>query len=60
MVLSTVAKEGELDATKVEHSTWVSTMMNSFCTMVGFPIVKHESSMCGFILFIRTGVSWGS
>ena len=43
MVLSTVAKEGELDATKVEHSTWVSTMMNSFCKMVGFPIVKHEA-----------------
>ena len=43
MVLSTVAEEGELDATKVEHSRWVSTMMNSFYKMVGFPIVKHEA-----------------
>ena len=43
MVLSTVAEEGELDSTKVEHSKWVSTMMNSFCKMVGFPIVKHEA-----------------
>ena len=41
MVLSTVAEEGELDASKVEHSKWVPTMMNSFCKMVGFPIVKH-------------------
>ena len=43
MVLSTVAEEGELDSTKVEHSKWVSTMMNSFYKMVGFPIVKHEA-----------------
>nr|POE72567.1 hypothetical protein CFP56_62072 [Quercus suber] len=43
MVLSTAAEEGELDASKVEHSKWVSTMMNSFCKMVGFPIVKHEA-----------------
>uniref|UniRef100_A0A7N2R0U5 Rx N-terminal domain-containing protein n=1 Tax=Quercus lobata TaxID=97700 RepID=A0A7N2R0U5_QUELO len=43
MVLSTVAEEGELVASKVEHSKWVSTMMNSFCKKVGFPIVKHEA-----------------
>ena len=43
MVLSTVAEEGELVGTKVEHSKWVSTMMNSFCKMVVFPIVKHEA-----------------
>ena len=43
MVLSTVAEEGELVGTKVEHSKWVSTMINSFCKMVGFPIVKHEA-----------------
>ena len=42
-MLNTVAKEGELDATMVEHSKWVSTMINSFCKMVGFPIVKHEA-----------------
>ena len=36
MVLRTVAEEGELDASKVEHLKWVSTMMNSFCKMVGF------------------------
>ena len=43
MVLSTVVEEGDLDSTKVEHSKWVSTMMNSFCKMVVFPIVKHEA-----------------
>ena len=43
MVLSTVAEEGEFDSTKVEHSKWVSTMMNSFYKMVGFPVVKHEA-----------------
>ena len=43
MVLNIVAEEGELDVTKVEHSKWVSTMMNSFCKMVGFPIIKHET-----------------
>ena len=43
MVLSTVVEEGKLDATKVEYLKQVSTMMNSFCKMVGFPIVKHEA-----------------
>ena len=43
LVLSTVAEEGEIDASKVEHSKWLSTMMKSFCKMVGFPIVKHEA-----------------
>ena len=43
LVLSTVDEEGEFDASKVEHSKWVSTMMKSFCKMVGFPIVKHEA-----------------
>ena len=36
-------EEGEFDASKVKHSKWVSTMMKSFCKMVGFPIVKHEA-----------------
>nr|POE50031.1 hypothetical protein CFP56_38473 [Quercus suber] len=26
-----------------EQSIWVSTMMRSFCKMVGFPIVRHEA-----------------
>ena len=39
----TVAEEGEIVASKVEHSKWVSTMMKSFCKMVGFPIVNHEA-----------------
>ena len=43
LVLSTVDEEDEFDASKVEHSKWVSTMMKSFCKMVGFPIVKHEA-----------------
>ncbi|KAK9997807.1 hypothetical protein SO802_017410 [Lithocarpus litseifolius] len=43
LVLSTVAEEGEIVASKVEHSKWVSTMMNRFCKMVGYPIVKHEA-----------------
>ena len=43
LVLSTVDEEGEFDASKVEHSKWMSTMMKSFCKMVGFPIVKHEA-----------------
>ena len=38
-----VAEEGEIVASKVEHSKWVSTMMKSFYKMVGFPIVKHEA-----------------
>ena len=38
-----VAEEGEIVASEVEHSKWVSTMMKSFCKMVGFPIVKHEA-----------------
>ena len=38
-----VAEEGEIVASKVEHSKWVSTMMKSFCKMVGFPIVKYEA-----------------
>ena len=42
-MLSAVDEEGEFDASKVEHSKWVSTMMKSFCKMVGFPIVKHEA-----------------
>ncbi|XP_075665211.1 uncharacterized protein LOC142634844 [Castanea sativa] len=46
MVLNTVVEEGEFDVTKVEHSKWVSKMMNSFCKMVDFPIVKHEAQ-CG-------------
>ena len=37
-----VAEEGEIVASKVEHSKW-STMMKSFCKMVSFPIVKHEA-----------------
>ena len=28
---------------KGEQSKWVSTMMRSFCKMVGFPIVRHEA-----------------
>ena len=43
LVLSTVAEEGEIVASKGEHSTWVSTILKSFCKMVGFPIVKHEA-----------------
>ena len=43
LVLSMVDEEGEFDASKVEHSKWVSTMMKSFCKMVGFPIIKHEA-----------------
>ena len=38
-----VAEEGEIVASKVEHSKWVFTMMKSFCKMVSFPIVKHEA-----------------
>ena len=43
LVLSTVDEEVEFDASKVEHSKWVSTMLKSFYKMVGFPIVKHEA-----------------
>ena len=43
LALSKVDEEGEFDASKVKHSKWVSTMMKSFCKMVGFPIVKHEA-----------------
>ena len=42
-MLSTVDEISEFDASKVEHSKWVSTMMKSFCKMVSFPIVKHEA-----------------
>ena len=38
-----VAEEGEIVASKVEHSKWVSTMMKSFCKMVSFPFVKHKA-----------------
>ena len=43
LVLSTADEVSEFDASKVEHSKWVSTMMKSFCKMVGFPIIKHEA-----------------
>ena len=43
LVLSTVVEKGEIVASKVEHSKWVSTMLKSFCKMVGFPIVKHKA-----------------
>ena len=35
-VLTRVDEEGE-------QSLWVSTMMRSFCKLVGFPIVRHEA-----------------
>ena len=31
-----VEEKGDFEATRVEQSKWVSTMMNSFCKMVGF------------------------
>ena len=36
MVLNRVEEEGA-------PSKWVSNMMNNFCKMVGFPIVRHEA-----------------
>ena len=41
-VLTMVDEEGEFEESKVDQSKWASTMMNSFCKMVGFPIVRHE------------------
>ena len=34
--------EGEVQGSEVKTSIWVSSLMKSFCRIVGFPIVKHE------------------
>ena len=34
--------EGEVQGSEVKNSIWVSSLMKSFCRIVGFPIVKHE------------------
>ena len=48
-----VAEEGEIVTSKVEHSKWVSTMMKSFCKMVGFSIVKHEAQCVAFFRLLE-------
>ena len=42
-VLLMVEEEGDFEVTRVEQSKWVSTMMNSFCKIMGFPIVRREA-----------------
>ena len=34
--------EGEVRGSVVKNSKWVCSLMNNFCRIVGFPIVKHE------------------
>ena len=34
--------EGDFQGSAVENSDWVCSLMNNFCRIVGFPIVKHE------------------
>ena len=34
--------EGDFQGSAVVNSEWVCSLMNNFCRIVGFPIVKHE------------------
>ena len=34
--------EGDFQRSAVVNSDWVCSLMNNFCRIVGFPIVKHE------------------
>ena len=34
--------EGDFQGSAVVNSDWVCSLMNNFCRIVGFPIVKHE------------------